>query len=234
MKLHETKFWQEYLSFTPVVKCSTMRSTVDAWVYYKLQSHYQFRSVLEIGFFEGQTAGLLAEVSNPDTKITCVDPNPKSEIFYSVFGSVASRVSIIKQKSQAIDFAPQDLIIVDGDKKFTSVTSDLGKSLQCISSDGVLVVNEWILPDVQQAIEQVLGAADWHPFLQTHQSLMFHHCGVDRSLFLDQEISSAGVDNFIRFENHTYNGHVVLKVDTLPIFTDRIDYFDRALRDLDL
>lgn len=234
MKLHETRFWQEYQRFTPIVKCSTMRSTVDAWVYYKLQSHYQFRSILEIGFFEGQTAGLLAEVSGPGTKITCVDPDPRPEIFYSVFSDVASMVGIIKQKSQSIDFEPQDLIIIDGDKQFTSVSSDLAKSLQCIANDGVLVVNEWILPEVQRAIQQILAPTDWQPFLQTHQSLMFHHCSIDRSGFLDQEISSAGVDNFIRFENKIHDGHVVLTVDTLPIFTDRTDYFDRALKDLDL
>jgi hypothetical protein len=63
---------------------------------------------------------------------------------------------------------------------------------------------------------------------------MFHHSSVDRSEFLDREISAGGISDFVRFENHMYNNHLVLQVDSLPIFTDRIDYFDRALIDLDL
>lgn len=234
MKLHHTQFWQAYSRFTPVVKACTMRSTVDAWVYFKLQSCYQFRSVLEIGFFEGQTAGLLAEISDPAAVITCVDPAPRPEIFHSVFGAVSHKVHILAQTSQHTEFGPQDFIIIDGDKSLESVTCDLRKSLQCLHTSGVLAVNEWALPAVQQAMAAVLGPTDWHPFLKTHQSLMFHHASIDRSEFLDRTISAGGISDIMRFENHMYNDHLVLQVDSLPIFTDRIDYFDRALRDLDL
>jgi hypothetical protein len=152
MKLHQTNFWQEYRRFTPVVRACTMRSTVDAWVYYKLQSCYQFESVLEIGFFEGQTAGLLSEISGPKTNITCIDPLPRPEIFYSVFGAACRKVNIIPQTSQHTEFGVRDFIIIDGDKSLQSVMSDLQKSLHSIDICGILSVNEWTLPDVQKAM----------------------------------------------------------------------------------
>jgi len=234
MKLHETIFWQTYDSFTAINQACTMRSTVDAWVYYKLQTVFDFQAVLEIGFSEGQTAGLLAEVSGPDTQVWCVDPRPNMAKFQSAFAPVAHKIILIKQRSQDIDFGRKDFIIIDGDKKYDAVKSDITKTLQSINTSGVIAINEWILQDVVAAIADAIDTKEWKPFLRTHQSLFFHHVSVDRSDFLDYEIKSNGADSFMRFVNHTIDHDVVLQVDSLPIFTDRLDYFDRVLRDLNL
>ena len=40
--------------------------------------------------------------------------------------------------------------------------------------------------------------------------------------------------NFIRFENIESWGHTILNAHTLPIFSDRLDFFDLALKEFDL
>jgi hypothetical protein len=207
-----------------------MRSTVDGYVYYKLITEFNFKNFLEIGFFEGQTAGLLAEVSATDAHVTCIDPVPNMDIFNQTMCDQFEKISLLQIPSQQFDFSQvYDFIIVDGDKSYDMVSQDISNSLKSIDPAGLLLINEYQKYDVIQAIHDCIDSTDWMPMIRTNQSMIFHHRSQDRSEFLDYKISNIA-NNFINFVNIHINGHVVLDIQTLPIFTDHPEYFDLALK----
>jgi SAM-dependent methyltransferase len=228
MRLQDTKFWTNYKLFSPIVAESSMRHTVDGYVYYKLIEKYRFKSFLEIGVYEGQTLGLLAELSDSSAKLDGVDPNPKLELFNTLYDNLNFKIKLHRCKSCDFTFnSSYDFINIDGDKTYDNIKNDIQKSLKCLDKQGVLLINEYKLESVQQAINDTIK--DLVPFMITEQTLFFHYPEVDRSNFLDFELSALA-NNFIMFYNKIYNDHVVLNVKTLPIFTDRIDFFDAALK----
>jgi predicted O-methyltransferase YrrM len=230
MKYQDTSFWKNYSQFTKIVNGCTMRSTVDGYVYYKLITEFNFKNFLEIGFFEGQTAGLLAELSTTDAKITCIDPNPNTDIFNQTMSDQLEKITLLQIPSQQFNFSQvYDFIIVDGDKSYNMVSQDISNSLKSIDPAGLLLINEYQQHDVVQALHDCIDGTDWVPIIRTNQSLIFHHCSQDRSDFLDYKISDIA-NNFINFVNIDINGHVVLDIQTLPIFTDFPEYFDLALK----
>lgn len=230
-KLHQTRFWKNYSLYkSTVAKCS-MRSTVDAYLYFTILKKYQYKNILEIGFFEGQTCGLLLE--SGDAHITCVDPYPKTKLFDQLYKDLQHRVDLHHIKSQDFDFKQYDLIIVDGAHTFESVGQDIQRSIKALDPLGMLLVNGYQAPDVMRAITEFLLPAQMVPFLKSDQTLFFHWPGVDRGDFLDFELPRLA-NNFIRFENIESLGYTVLTAHTLPIFSDRLDFFELALKEFDL
>jgi hypothetical protein len=66
-----------------------------------------------------------------------------------------------------------------------------------------------------------------------HQIRFFHRPEMDRGDFLAIELPYLA-NNFIRFENIESQGYTILNAHTLPIFSDRLDFFDLALKEFDL
>jgi hypothetical protein len=230
-KLHQTRFWKNYSLYKPMVSKCSMRYTVDAYLYFTILKKYQYKNILEIGFFEGQTCGLLLE--SGDAHITCVDPEPKIKLFDQLYKDLQHRVELHRIKSQDFDFKQYDLIIVDGDKTFESVSQDIQNSIKVLDPTGMLLINEYQKPDVVRAITESVLPANMVPFLKSDQTLFFHWPSIDRGDFLDFELPNLA-NNFIRFENTESWGHTVLNAHTLPIFSDRLDFFDLALKEFDL
>lgn len=233
MKLYQTQFWQNYHQYKKIVKDSTMRCTVDAYVYYKIFKKYSYKNFLEIGFYEGQTAGLIAEITSHDAVIDCVDPAPKCHLYNTIYSDLKHKINLHVAKSQDFNFKPYEVIIIDGDKTFSSVSTDMQNSIKNIASSGMILVNEYQKTDVKHAIEKFLLPNHLVPFLQTDQTLFFHFPHNNLCDFLDFELPDPG-NNFIKFENKELWGSTVLTATTLPIFTDRIDFFDMALKEFDV
>jgi predicted O-methyltransferase YrrM len=234
MKFQETSFWKNYSQFTKIVNGCTMRSTVDGYVYYKLIQEFDFKNFLEIGFFEGQTAGLLAEVSATDARITCIDPAPNTDIFNRTMSDQLEKINILSIPSQQFDFSQvYDFIIIDGNKSYDMVSQDISNSVRSLTQSGLLRINEYQKSDVVRAMHDFIDNTNWIPLIRTNQTLIFHHCSQDRSDFLDYKISDIA-KNFINFVNIDIDGHVVLDIQTLPIFTDCPEYFDLALKHYDI
>jgi hypothetical protein len=230
-KLHQTRFWQNYHLYTPLVSACSMRYTVDAYLYFTIVKKFQCKNILEIGFFEGQTCGLLLE--SGDAHITCVDPYPTTNLFDQLYKDLQHRVDLQVIKSQDFSFKNYDLIIVDGDKNFKPVSQDIQQSINALDPAGMLLINEYQQPSVIQAIEEFVLPAQLVPFLKSDQTLFFHRSTVDRGDFLDFELPHLA-NNFIQFENIESWGHTILNARTLPIFSDRLDFFDLALKEFDL
>ena len=59
--LQETRFWKNYSRYNTIVEKSSMRSTLDAIIYWKFLNYYKFKNFLEIGVYQGLTTGLFFE-----------------------------------------------------------------------------------------------------------------------------------------------------------------------------
>jgi Methyltransferase domain len=235
VKLYETKFWNEYNKFEKIVHASSMRCTVDAYIYYKIFKKYDFKRILEIGFYQGQTAGLIAEITADDARITCLDPNPRCEILDLIYADLKFKIDLHQIKSQNFDFNFEfyDIIIIDGCKEFSSISVDIQHSVKSIDQNGMILVNEYQKDSVQAAINQHMLPNGLVPFLQTDQTLFFHYPTCDRGNFIDFELIDPGF-NFINFTNKDIFGHTVLHATTLPIFSYRMDFYNMALREFDV
>jgi hypothetical protein len=76
MKLHQSTVLQNLSLFqTMKTRSGLMRDHESMYVLWKTVEYFCPKSVLEIGFYKGQTLGLVSEVCSPTTRILSVDKN---------------------------------------------------------------------------------------------------------------------------------------------------------------
>jgi hypothetical protein len=144
------------------------------------------------------------------------------------------KINILSIPSQQFNFSQiYDFIIIDGSEAYDIISQDIINSMGSLDPSGLLLINKYQNSDVIRAMNKFIDGTGWIPMIRTNQSLIFHHYTQDRSDFLDYKISDIA-KNFINFVNIRINGHVVLDIQTLPIFTDCPEYFDLALKHFEI
>jgi len=232
MRFRDTRFWKNYNNYDRIVSKSSMRSTVDAIVYWRLLNHFKFDKFLEIGIYQGLTTGLFVE-SNPNATITAIDPVNHLELFYKNYPDYQTQFTFINESSQKIDLGNNtyDFILVDGDHSYKAALDDILKCLPRLHTNSVLAIDDYKMPGVAAAIQDLYNLnTDWIPFLKAEQTEFWHHRSCDRgdfldSLFIDPISKFIFIENIIDQHNNT-----VCSAKTLGIFTDQIEYFDMALQ----
>ena len=230
-KFRDTKFWKNYSSYDKIVNESSMRSTVDAVIYWRLLNAFEFKSFLEIGVYQGLTTGLFFE-SSPLAVVTGVDPTDRLELFYQNYPECQKQFTFINQSSQDIKLHNcYDFILIDGDHSYESAAADIAICLPCLNTNGVLAIDDYKSVGVAKAIKDLYNlTSDWVPFLRAEQTEFWHHRSVDRSNFLDSLLTD-DISKFIFIENKfDFYKNCVCTAKTLGIFTDYTDYFDLALK----
>lgn len=232
MNFRYTKFWKNYSQYDRIVANSSMRSTVDAIAYWKLLNYFKFANFLEIGVYQGLTTGLFFE-SNPSATVVGIDPTCRLELFYKNYPEFQKQFTYINQKSQDVEFDKNlyDFILVDGDHSYQSARQDIFKSLKCLPLTGVLAIDDFRMPGVAQALQDLYNLkSGWIPFLQAEQTQFWHHESCDRTEFLDLLLTDP-ISKFIFVENvvDTHN-NTICSLKTLSIFTDFTKYFNLALQ----
>lgn len=236
MKFRETVFWKHYLEYQAVIKESRMRSTVDAVLLWKVCQYYQFKSLLEIGVHQGLTLGLLLQ-ANPGATVTGIDPRPQLELLHQHYQNDLPRVNIVVDCSQNVAFDKSfDFVLIDGDKSYHGMMSDVVKSTQHLSSQGVLAISyNRSLQDPKQVEIDLLGSGQgWVPFLQSEQIMYWHREHNDRSNFLDSLFDDP-ISEFIFVRNEPCElGPTVVMAKTVAMLTNHVNYFDMALQHYDI
>ena len=232
MKFRETVFWKHYLEYQAVVNQSRMRSTVDAVVLWRICQHYQFKSLLEIGIHQGLTLGLLLE-SNSEATVIGIDPRPQLDLLQKNYQNELSRINIIVDRSQNVTFDQNfDFVLIDGDKSYHGMMSDVVKSTQHLSNQGVLAIsyNRSLQDPKQVEANLLVSGQGWVPFLQSEQIMYWHREHNDRSEFLDSLFSDP-ISKFIFVRNEPCElGPTVVMAKTVAMITDHVNYFDMALQ----
>jgi predicted O-methyltransferase YrrM len=232
MKFQDTKWWQNYHEYDKIVHSSSMRSTIDGLIYWKLLNKYKFNSFLEIGVYQGLTTGLFFESNHTATVVT-VDPVQNLELFYKNYSEFQNQFVFINQRSQTADFGSDkfDFILIDGDHSYQAARHDIFKCLPYLTASSVLAIDDYQMPGVAKAIKDLYNANnDWVPFLQAEQTQFWHHRSYNReefidSLFIDPLSNFVFVENIVDHANNT-----ICSAKTLSIFTNIPKYFDLALK----
>jgi len=232
MRFQDTRFWKNYSEYKRITLNSSMRSTVDAVIYWRLLNYFKFNKFLEIGIYQGLTTGLMFE-ANPVAHVIAIDPTDRLALFYKNYPEYQSQFTFINQPSQKVELGDTmyDFILVDGDHSYETVIDDILKCLPRLDTSGVLAIDDYKLPGVAKAIEYLYNLkTDWVPFLRSEQTEFWHHRSCDRGDFLDSLFTDS-ISKFIFIRNTVdqYN-NTICSATTLGIFTDQTEYFDMALQ----
>jgi predicted O-methyltransferase YrrM len=223
------------LRFSPRGK-GLIRNPGDMFLVWKTIEYFQPKSLLEIGFYGGQSMGLYLEAGSSYDKIVAVDITYRlRSVFDELFP--ATNIEFIKSDSREIELNEKfDFITIDGDHNYESVNCDLKKCLPLLKHNSILYMDEYsICPGVERTIaENLLGQHDWVPFLAGVQGMFFHHISHSADKFLDEFIQNKA-DNFLIFRNNlNWNGFTVLFCEAPIIYTDNNQFFIDSLKFYDL
>lgn len=226
-KFIDTLFWKNYKKFDKVVGNSSMRSTVDALIYWELFKEYNFANILEIGVYQGMTAGLMLETSKQIESYIGIDIKLQLDLFNNIWADHLVNTKFYEQSSQTFEYTnTYDFILVDGDHSYDGTLTDLIKTSTLLSRNGVLAIDDYSMPGVAVAISEFKKHTELVPFLQAEQTEFWHHPGIDRSKFLDGLLINK-INNFVFLYNIENNQ--ILKAKTLTVFTDQIDFTNQIL-----
>lgn len=216
--------------------CELMRDDLEMLLYWKIIEYIKPDSILEIGTYAGQTLGLMIEASGrTDGTYTSVDVNiDRLLTFKTLFKNLNIEYLTIDSKELNLN-KKYDVIHIDGDHSYEYAANDLEKVSPCLHNNSILIIDDYKLPGVDRAIDDLLGGdMQFIPFMQGHQATFFHHQYRDLNYFLDNYICSNSIDEFIKFNNVNYKGYTVLKVDMPIIFAKHHHLFLQALKMYDV
>jgi predicted O-methyltransferase YrrM len=236
MKFQETRFWKNYSLYSKVIEQSSTRCSIDAVIYWKLLTHFQFNQVLEVGVNEGHTTGLILE-SNLDCKILGIDPIEQHQLLYKIYPEYQDRFTFIESMSQDVTLVDQefDFILIDGDHDYLPVKSDLENFLPRLKKSGVLAIDDYQWPGVARAIKELHDQnTGWIPFIRAAQTEFWHHESYDRGDFLDSLLTDT-ISKFILIDNQVNEfNNTICVAKTISMLTDYPEYFDLALKHYDI
>jgi len=220
LKFSNTTFWKNYESFDAVVGSSRMRCSTDAVLLYDLFLNFKFNNYLEIGIHQGLTSGLVHEC-NPGINITGIDVKLQLELFASLYPD-CKRIDYL-HNSKTFDFTQLgkfDLILIDGNHTSEFVLSDIENCVPMLEDNGVLILDDWELPDVNMNREN-LYKLGLQPFLRLQQCELWHRGNNDRSEYLDGLFSSK-LANFLTIDTLTEYHIEIVTVKGLYCFTEEL------------
>lgn len=240
-KLHQSKTLEHFDRFSWVKHYHNRywkpRDCIGIYTYWKICEYFKPKSILEIGFFEGLSFGLLFEASGRDTNYVCVDCDfsHKEKHFDFLFNSHPKYNSIkfIESDSQKLNLTQTfDLIHIDGNHEYKYVKNDVLKCLPLLHENSILIMDDVTehCPDVTTVIDQyLLGQHGFVPFLSTDREMFFHHVSHSADDFLDNFISKDATD-IMTFFNYDYKGFVILKGHIANFFNDNVPIFIDQLK----
>jgi predicted O-methyltransferase YrrM len=235
MKLHQSRVLSGLSRFAlDDTTKKIMREVNDIFLMWKVCEYFQPKSVLEIGFFAGQTLGQILEANDSYNKIISVDINYLYRpVFQEVFKDDprVQQIEFIETDSMNLNLEGLfDFIHIDGDHNYEYVLNDVTKSLTLMHKNTILCMDDYPTEGVMQVIkEQLLGQHDFVPFLSGDQEMFFHHISHSADEFLDRWIQ-VGAENFIHFSNYDFHGFTVLRAQTPKIFEENRSMFQQALQ----
>lgn len=231
MKFQHTRFWKNYKHYDKIIANSSMRSTIDGLLYWRLLNAFNFETFLEIGIYQGQTTGLFFE-SSKNAHVTAVDPEYNLDLLYRYYPEALTNLNFINSRSQDVQFTESyDFILIDGDHSYKSAWKDIENCLPLLKKHSVLALDDYKTPGVAKAIEQLYNTKhNLVPFMRCEQTEFWHDRSMDRGDFLDSLLDDP-LSKFIFVENTVdQHNNTVLKCKTVAMLTDQIDYFDLALK----
>jgi len=225
MKFHQTE------SFKNLNNYKGMRLNFELLLIFKLIKYFKLNKILEIGFRQGKSFGAMIEATNDVGDLTAVDIVMDRTLYDKIYhcSSIINNKKINLVTMPSSDFvdhpASYDFINVDGDHTMPQVLDDIIMSSKLIKQNGIIMVDDYRVPDVNIAIDKFLTLnTDFVPFLIDEQAIFFHHTSHNASDFLDIELEKI-FSSFASLDNITYKSFIVKKIKCLPAVTTHEDIF---------
>ena len=237
IKFKDTRFWKNYSAYDRAGSSLSMRATVDSLILWKLLTSFKFNNFLDIGTYQGLTAGLFLE-SCQDSRVTSIDMVDHLDLFRRLYPDYIDRFTFINQPSQTVDLKNNlyDFIFLDGDTSYEGFSTDLKNCLPQLKTTGILAMdNNPAWAGRINAVNNLHNLkTDWVPFLKGSHSQFWHHRSVDRGEFLDSLFTDP-ISNFIFIRNTVDEyKNIICCATTLNIFTSTPKYFNLALQEFDI
>ena len=218
-KFTETEFWKNYKEFN--LRKYMMRCTTDAVVLWDFFKQYKFKNYLEIGIAQGGTSGLVLEC-NPDIKITGIDINLNTGLFYEIYGE--QKRTDFEHDSTTFDFTKIDkfdLILIDGSHEEPDVKKDFINTVPHLLPDGVLIVDDvdWPGVSINRPLLIEMGLV---PFLRIEQCELWHRVNCNKSRYLDSLFTST-ISNFLHIDTIEEFDTTVVKIKSNKFFTKELN-----------
>ena len=218
------KFHQTIMS-TILDEYETMRSNLSLVTVFHLIQYFKCKNILELGFYQGQTFGIMIEAAVEGSTLTAVDINYILDLYNKHYknSTAIQNKKIILNTMSSLDFKPDtkyDFINVDtgiddssdGDLRY----QDLINSVDCLEDQGILMLDNYELFD--DVIDRFLSSTEnYVPFLKDNQAIYFHHCSHDVSDFLDNVLEKLYPPHLITAHNIEYKGHTVKELCAKPM-----------------
>jgi hypothetical protein len=214
------------------------RGCIGLYTYWKICEYFKPKSILEIGFYEGLSLGILFEATDPGTEYVCIDINfSRKSYFDTIFKDHPKYNSIkfIEMDSRDINLTQQfDLVHIDGNHTYEYVKNDVLKTLPLLHKNSILIVDDVLDSGVSDTVnEHLLGQHDFVPFLATDREMFFKHVSFSADDFLDNYISNNATD-IMTFFNYEYHGFTILRGHVANFFNDNESIFIDQLRKFNL
>jgi hypothetical protein len=218
-----------------------MRTNLGLMCVLYIIQFFKCKDILEMGFWEGKTFGMMLEATQPHSNLTTVDIKFQMDLYNRHYANSSvtkdKKINFINMSS--LDFVSDtkfDFILVDVGSKpaYTRIEDelmyvdendihtrylDMIHASTLLTDRGILMVDGYrkypkAFEDFLKCNHQIV------PFLMDNQAMYFHNINHDAGEFLDVFLEQTLPQEFVSTYNIEYHGHTVKHLDPCPIYVE--------------
>lgn len=225
MKFKNSLAWQNLNQF------ESMRTSLDSFLLFSVVNYFQSKRILEIGYREGYSFGLMLQASHPDATLDAVD---LTFAVSKIFEYIITNKEYTFHEMSSIDFnynGTYDFINVDGNHEYEHAIADISNAIAHLSPNGILMVDDYSLPGVDRAITEVLlQNPGVKPVLKGLQQVFFVKLGSTLP-FADYELHvlQNKTGDFLQISHVNYKGFDIVDVWCKHVFVKHPEIFKQVV-----
>jgi len=187
-----------------------MRSDLSCMVVFYMIQYFKCKKILELGFYQGQTFGVMLEATDRGSHLSTVDINFINDLYYKYYkdSQYTDGKSVEFFNISSLDFQTNtkfDFINIDtGDDR----KQDFINSLDWISENGIIMFDNYDTPYFHYISNELINLdTPFYPFLIDGQAMYFVRVGSDTSNFekmLADKLREIAVLDRIKFRNEVF------------------------------
>ena len=158
MRFYQTQTFKHLQDFTHVAEVENYQSRtfLDLLMLHKLISLSSVKNILEIGYYEGLTFGVLYEASGDDARLTSCDISYHRDKLKN-FLPFTKSVAFSECRSDKLTTSDKfDFICLDGDHSYESTSKDLAMLDTWADTNCVVLVDGYEMDGVKQALSEFI------------------------------------------------------------------------------
>lgn len=230
MKFKNSIAWQNLSQF------ESMRTSLDSFLLFSVVDYFQSKRILEIGYREGYSFGLMLQASHPNATLDAVDPTfAGSKIFEYIVTN--KKYTFYEMSSMDFDYnGTYDFINVDGNHEYEYALTDINNAVDHLSPNGILMIDDYSLPGVDRAITEMLSQNLMvKPVLKGLQQVFFIKLGSTLPFSnYELDVLQNKTGDFLQISHVNYKGFDIVDVWCKHVFVKHPEIFNQIIQTYDL